>query len=266
MGSAAGHRGDDRDGHALRAADRQRAHRPGRPRRSSTGPRDVHPVRARRPRVVGAAPCVPHPQRRVPRTGRRAGGAGAAGPVARRRGADRLLRRAAAGRRHVGAALRHVVEGRRRSAPARPHRRRPRPADRVPPRRLPRHVAPGRPRAAAVVPVRSWRSARRRDGPRPADRAQPDQRRRLRLADPRPSARARRRPHADAAQGRPARADPDGRDRRQGRRRAGRAVGATRRCPRRRRRGGRRDPGAAGDVRSLRDPAVPADERDRHRS
>ena len=116
-------------------------------------------------------------------------------------------------RGHVRSPLRPLVAAARRPARPRPHRRRPRRRRRLPTGRLPRHVAPGRPRAAAVVPLRPRRAARRRRRARPADRAQPGHRRGLRLADPRLPGRARRRPRAHAAQGHPARADPDDRDR-----------------------------------------------------
>ena len=171
-----------------------------------------------------AAPRVPRPQRRVPRPGRRAGGAGAAGPAARRRRADRLLRRAAAGRRHVGAALRHVVEGRRATRTLLDL------TDDVLGRRIGFRLAdyPDTWRQGDLVLPLSYRFDP--GGPLDGVSVHVPLTALNRVSDdgfdwqiPGHRARARRHPRAHAAQGRPARADPDGRDRRQGRSRAARA-------------------------------------------
>ena len=193
---------------------------------------DVHPPRpraaasGRRTTRSSSATGVPRPGR----TGSRRGcGAGTCSTTT----SCTVLRRAAARRRHVGAPLRPVVEA----------------ASAIPTlldltddvlaagagfriADYPDTWRAGRSRAAAVVPLRPRRAARRRRRARAADRAQPGDRR---------AASTGRSPATGAelvdvlvrlaAQGRPARADPDERDDRQGAgraRRAGRARSSTR--------------------------------------
>ena len=117
----------------------------------------------------------------------------------------------------------------------------------------------------AVLPLRPGRAARRRQRARPAHRAQPDRRHRLRLADPRVPGRARRGARAHAAQGRPPAADPHGRD-------GAGSDGATRPAsgPARRRTGrgvgrGERGRGAGERVPAGGRAGAPADELHRHR-
>ena len=176
VGRRSGRGGDGRDGDAVRAADRQRPD--GRRTTASTaaGAREMFVRHA----LVDGEWSTHHAfvarNRGVPRPRARASRRGcAAGHLLDDDELLRLLRRAVGRRRHVGAPLRPVVEGRRgdRRRAARPHRRRAGRPRRVPPRRLPGHVAAGRPRAAAVVPLRPGRPARRRVGARPADRAEP---------------------------------------------------------------------------------------------
>ena len=140
------------------------------------GARAVHPPRARRgrlgdpPRVRGREPAA------------RGRGRGARGPRPAprhprgRRGAVRVLRRAHPGGRRRRRELRPLV-ARRAPRPPRPPElhagaaRRPGRGRPARPARPPDGVEAGRPRAAAHVPLRARRARRRRDRPRPADRA-----------------------------------------------------------------------------------------------
>ena len=112
LGRAARRGGDGGDGHAVRAADRQRAHRAVRPRRPRRRPAGMFIRHALVRRRVGDAPRASSPATRRSATACRALEA----RVRARALLDddelhRLLRRAAARRRHVGAPLRPVVEG-----------------------------------------------------------------------------------------------------------------------------------------------------------
>ena len=174
-------------------------------------------------------------QRRHAGPGGRARGAGpAARHRRRRRGALRVLRRAHPARRAHRAALRPVVARRAAATPrpAHPHRGRPHLGGRRAGvgRRLPAHLAAGRPRPRRHLPVLAGRGRRRRDRARARRRAQPGDLRRLRLAGARAARRPRRRPAQVAAEGDPpplrAHARP-----RDGRARRGR-PGARHRSPR----------------------------------
>ncbi|GMA88103.1 hypothetical protein GCM10025868_33530 [Angustibacter aerolatus] len=137
----------------------------------------VRPARAGRGRLAHRPRVLP----RQPRPGRRrraAGGARAAArPAGRRRDPLRLLRRAGAGRRRLGRALRPLVEARpsRDARPADVH-----PADARARRRrrgrrdrLPAHGGGRRHRPRGVVPVRAGQRRRRHDRARAARRAAP---------------------------------------------------------------------------------------------
>ena len=169
--------GRDRAGHPLRGAARHRPHHPVRPDRPRGGPRDLPPLGLRRGRL-GAAARLLEAQRRHPGPGRRARGAGpAARHRRRRRGALRVLRRPHPTRRAHRAALRPVVARRATPAPrpAHPHRGRPHLRGRRAGlgRRLPAHLAAGRPRPRRHLPVLAGRGGRRRHRARAGGRAEP---------------------------------------------------------------------------------------------
>ena len=161
---------------------------PVRPCRCDRGAGDVHPPRPRRGASGSTHHALRRPQRDVPRARRRRWRPGCAaaglldddelfdfydarvGPdVTSGRRFDQWWKAAGVSR----PALLDLTEERARRRPGSASGR------------LPGHVAPRRHRAAAVLPLRPGRAARRRQRARPADRAQPDRRRRLRLADPR---------------------------------------------------------------------------------
>ena len=162
-----GHRARD----AVRAADRRRARR--RVRRARPGPlaRPVHPARAGRGRL-GHAPPLPGRQPAARRGGRGARGARAPARHPRRRpDALRLLLRPHPGDDRLRRALRPLV-ARRAPGPPGPADVHARAADQPGGRRgrarAPGHVAPGRERAPADLPLRARKRPRRRDRARPA--------------------------------------------------------------------------------------------------
>ena len=213
LGRARGAGRHDRDGDAVRAADRRPA------ARSAT----TASTRRRRGRCSSATPWSrasgpPHHaflvdnerfRDRVRRCSRRVC---AAATCSTTRCCSTSTTSGSATTSSSAPPLRPVVEGAaQRSRPADLTERRCRVRTAGSTSRLPRPLAPGRPRATAVVPLRPGRAARRRVGAPPADGAQPGHRRRLRLAVPGHRAELVERARAVAAEGRP-RADPDGRD------------------------------------------------------
>ena len=220
---------------------RVRPLRPSRPRRR---PAVVHPPRAGGGRL-GHPPRVPRSQPGLRRTGAGDGGAGPARRPARRRRRRGLLRPDRRPGRDLGSAVRSLVA----RCSHHPHvldLTEDLIADTL---RLADYPDTWR-QGDLVLPLSyrfdPGRPARRGHRPRPADGVEPGDRRRLRLADPRLPARARRCPRAHAAEGRAAVADPGRRDDRRRRRpprttagsagrRAGGRAERRRRCRRPRR-------------------------------
>ena len=161
--------------------------------------------------VEGRLAHAPQVLRGQPQTPHRGRGVGAPGPAPRhpggRRDALRLLRPACPRPCGVGRALRLLVEAQAQGG-ARVPRLRARDAHQREGRaghqgRLPGLLAAGAAEVPGDVPVRAGRGRGRCDRPHPPPGAQPGHRRGIRLADPRPARRGRRRADPFTAQADP---------------------------------------------------------------